>query len=33
MMTSILKGIMIIKRTPTCCRAARTLLRAKDMQA
>ena len=32
-MTSILKGITIMKRTPTCSRAARTPLRAKDMQA
>jgi len=33
MATSTLKGIMITKRTPTCCRAARTHLRAKDVQA
>ena len=30
---TILKGITITKRTPTCCRAARTPLGAKDMQA
>jgi hypothetical protein len=33
MMTSILKGITITKRTPTCTRAARTPLGAKDLQA
>jgi hypothetical protein len=32
-MTSILKGITIITRTPKCCGAARTLLGAKEMQA
>lgn len=33
MMTSILKGTTITKRTPTCYGAARTHLRAGDMQA
>jgi hypothetical protein len=33
MMTLTLMGITITKRTPTCTRAARTPLRAKDTQA
>jgi hypothetical protein len=33
MMTSILMGTTITKRTPTCSRAARTHLRAEDKQA
>jgi hypothetical protein len=32
MMTPILKGTTITKRTPTCCWAARTPLGAKDTQ-
>ena len=32
-MTSILKGITIMTRTPKCIVAARTPLGAKDMQA
>jgi hypothetical protein len=33
MMTSILKGTTITKRTPMCGWAARTPLRARDVQA
>ena len=40
MMTSIFKGMTITKRTPagtagkpTCCRAARTPLRAEDLES
>ena len=33
MMASILKGTTITKRTPTCRRAARTPLRAEDLES